>query len=88
MSDQRDFLAKGVGVDPKTDLAVLKINTFRSLPQPSFGLSRNVEVGQWVMAIGNPYGLQGSVTVGVISGVPGPISALQPMKTLYKRMPL
>ena len=69
LSDKRDFFAKVVGVDPKTDLAVLKINTFRSLPQPSFGLSRNVEVGQWVMAIGNPYGLQGSVTVGIISGV-------------------
>ena len=69
LSDKREFFAKVIGVDPKTDLAVLKVNSFRSLPQPSFGLSHNVEVGQWVMAIGNPYGLQGSVTVGVISGV-------------------
>lgn len=69
LSDKRDLFAKVIGVDPKTDLAVLKISSFRSLPQPSFGTSRDAEVGQWVMAIGNPYGLQGTVTVGVISGV-------------------
>ncbi len=69
LPDKRDLFAKVIGVDPKTDLAVLKISSFRSLPQPSFGTSRDAEVGQWVMAIGNPYGLQGTVTVGVISGV-------------------
>ena len=69
LSDKRDFFAKVVGVDPQTDLAVLKINSFRSLPHTSFSPSRDVEVGQWVMAIGNPYGLQGTVTVGVISGI-------------------
>ena len=69
LSDKRDLFAKVIGVDPKTDLAVLKISSFKSLPQPSFGTSRDAEVGQWVMAIGNPYGLQGTVTVGVISGV-------------------
>lgn len=69
LSDNRDFFAKVVGIDPKTDIAVLKINSFRSLPQPAFGSSQDAEVGQWVMAIGNPYGLQGTVTVGVISGI-------------------
>ena len=69
LSDQRDFFAKVVGIDPKTDLAVLKINFFRSLPQSSFGSSQEAKVGQWVMTIGNPYGLQGTVTVGVISGI-------------------
>jgi len=69
LSDKRTFFAKVVGSDPLTDLAVLKIFSFRNLPHPSFKTSRKVEVGQWVMAIGNPYGLQGSVTVGVISGI-------------------
>ena len=69
LSDQRSFFADVIGVDSKTDLAVIKINSFRRLPQPVFGSSTEIEVGQWVMAIGNPYGLQGSVTVGVVSGV-------------------
>ena len=69
LSDQRSFFADVIGVDSKTDLAVIKINSFRRLPQPVFGPSTEIKVGQWVMAIGNPYGLQGSVTVGVVSGV-------------------
>ena len=69
LPDNRDHFAKVIGVDPKTDLAVLKIFSLRTLPQPEFGFSRDVKVGQWVMAIGNPYGLQGTVTVGVISGI-------------------
>jgi len=69
LSDNRDFWAKVVGKDPLTDLAVLKINSFRSLPHLALEPARDVAVGQWVMAIGNPYGLQGSVTVGIISGV-------------------
>ncbi len=69
LPDNRDHFAKVIGVDPKTDLAVLKIFSLRTLPQPEFGSSRDVKVGQWVMAIGNPYGLQGTVTVGVISGI-------------------
>ena len=69
LSDQRSFFADVIGVDSKTDLAVIKINSFRRLPQPVFGPSTEIKVGQWVMAIGNPYGLQGSVTVGVISGI-------------------
>lgn len=69
LSDQRSFFADVIGVDSETDLAVIKINSFRRLPQPVFGPSIEIKVGQWVMAIGNPYGLQGSVTVGVISGI-------------------
>jgi len=63
-----DHTAKLVGSDPLTDLAVLKISTFRSLPYPAFGQSNDLGVGEWVMAVGNPYGLEGTVTVGVISG--------------------
>lgn len=68
LMDQREFSAKVVGVDPLTDLAVLKIFSFSSFPVPAFGSTKNLGVGEWVMAIGNPYGLDGTVTVGVISG--------------------
>ena len=68
LMDQSEFSAKVVGVDPLTDLAVLKIFSFSSFPVPAFGSSQNLGVGEWVMAIGNPYGLDGTVTVGVISG--------------------
>ncbi len=66
--DGREFTAKIVGTDPKTDLAVLKIFSLKSFPVPVFGQSDDLKVGEWVMAIGNPYGLDGTVTVGVISG--------------------
>lgn len=68
LMDQREFSAKVVGVDPLTDLAVLKIFSFSSFLVPTFGSTKNLGVGEWVMAIGNPYGLDGTVTVGVISG--------------------
>ena len=69
LSDQRSYFADVIGADPETDIAIIKINSFRRFPQPIFGSSTQIKVGQWVMAIGNPYGLQGSVTVGVVSGV-------------------
>ena len=68
LMDQREFSARIVGMDPMTDLAVLKIFSFSSFPTPVFGSTENLRVGEWVMAIGNPYGLDGTVTVGVISG--------------------
>lgn len=68
LSDQRKFSADKVGVDPKTDLAVLKIFSLKDFPAPEFGSAQDLQVGEWVMAIGNPYGLEGTVTVGVISG--------------------
>jgi S1-C subfamily serine protease len=68
LSDQRKLTADKIGVDPKTDLAVLKIFSLKNFPSPEFGSDNNLNVGEWVMAIGNPYGLEGTVTVGVISG--------------------
>jgi len=58
---------KVVGRDPKTDIALLKVTPKRPLPAVKFGSSESIKVGDWVMAIGNPFGLGGSVTIGIIS---------------------
>ena len=68
ISNGREYFGKILGYDSQTDLAVLKISTLRILTEPKFGHSANAKVGEWVMAIGNPYGLEGTVTVGIISG--------------------
>lgn len=56
-----------VWTDPQRDLAVLKVDTFRPLKPVTLGTSKNTKVGEWVLAIGNPLGLDNTVTVGVIS---------------------
>ena len=58
---------KVLGKDTKTDLALLKVTPKKPLPAVPFGSSERLKVGDWVMAIGNPFGLGGSVTVGIIS---------------------
>jgi serine protease Do len=67
LQDKTKYRAKVVGRDPKTDLAVLKIKADRPLPYVSFGDSSAAQVGDWVMAVGNPFGLGGTVTTGIIS---------------------
>lgn len=70
LSDKRSFTARMIGNDPQTDLAVLKIDTRDSLPFIKLGDSDAMRVGDWVIAIGNPFpeqGLDRTVTVGVIS---------------------
>lgn len=67
MADRRSFPAKLIGTDPKTDLAVIKISPNNPLPYVKFGDSDKVEVGQWVVAIGHPRGLDQTVTKGIIS---------------------
>ena len=57
-----------VGRDTKTDIALLKINAGRNLPYVAFGDSDRERIGDWVIAVGNPYGLGGSVTAGIVSG--------------------
>lgn len=59
--------AKVVGTDRETDLAVIKIDTGKTLPSAKIGNSDSVEVGDWVLAIGSPFGLNSSVTAGIIS---------------------
>ena len=65
--EEEPFDAEIVGRDPETDLALLKIKADRIFPTLAFGNSDEAEVGQWVMAIGNPFGLDHSVTAGIIS---------------------
>ena len=67
LSDQRKFTAKLVGRDPKSDIAVLKVDAPKPLPAAELGDSDHLRVGQWAIAIGNPFGLDRTVTVGIIS---------------------
>ncbi len=67
LQDGSKYPAKIIGRDPKTDLAVLKINADKPLPYVQFGDSSAAQVGDWVMAVGNPFGLGGTVTTGIIS---------------------
>ncbi len=67
LQDDTKYEAELVGVDEKTDLALLKIVPDRDLPAVGWGDSEISRVGDWVMAIGNPFGLGGSVTAGIIS---------------------
>lgn len=69
LSDKTKFIAQVIGKDPDTDLAVLKVTTDRALPFAKLGDSGGVKVGQWVLAVGNPFGLDRTVTLGVVSGI-------------------
>lgn len=66
LSDRRDFVGKLVGADPKTDIAVIKIKE-NDLPTIVWGDSDKIHVGEFVLAIGNPFGLNSTVTSGIIS---------------------
>jgi serine protease Do len=67
LQDNSKYTAKIIGRDPKTDIAILKINADKPLPHVTFGDSSAAQVGDWVMAVGNPFGLGGTVTTGIIS---------------------
>src|SRR4051794_2767935 len=67
--------ARILGTDPRTDIAVLKVDADKPLPFITLGNSRDVKPGEWVVAMGNPFGLGGSVTAGIVSAVSRDIGA-------------
>jgi serine protease Do len=68
LSDQQNFKGKIIGSDPKTDIAVIKIST-QDLPTIKWGNSDKIQVGEFVLAFGNPYSLSNTVTMGIVSAV-------------------
>ncbi|XOD66856.1 MAG: Do family serine endopeptidase [Flavobacteriales bacterium Tduv] len=67
LNNQKNYKAKLIGADPNTDIALLKIEEKEKLPFLYFSNSDNVQVGEWVLAIGNPFGLNSTVTAGIVS---------------------
>jgi serine protease Do len=66
LTDRREFRAKVLGSDPKTDVAVIRIDA-KNLPVVRLGSTQDLRVGEWVLAIGSPFGFENSVTAGVVS---------------------
>jgi serine protease Do len=67
LSNRDEYDAKLIGVDPKTDVALIKVKPREELPTMHMGDSEELEVGDWVVAIGNPFGLAATVTAGIVS---------------------
>jgi|SRR5580658_505201 serine protease Do len=67
LMDKREFTAKVIGKDPKSDLALIKIDTKEPLPVAELGSSNQTQIGDWVVAIGNPFGFSLTVTAGIVS---------------------
>ena len=76
LANGRRYNAKVVGTDQETDLAVLRIDTGTELQPATFGDSDDIAVGQWVLAVGNPFGLENTVTAGIISAKGRPAMGL------------
>ncbi len=67
LSDRREYVAEVVGTDARSDIAVLKVEAEKPLPSLKLGKSSELEVGEWVLAIGSPFGFDHSVTAGIVS---------------------
>jgi len=76
LNNERTFTAKVIGTDPNTDLALIKIDE-KDLPFVNFGNSDDVKIGEWVLAVGNPFNLTSTVTAGIVSAKARNINILQ-----------
>jgi serine protease Do len=83
LNDKRSFTAKIIGTDPSTDLALLKIDATK-LPYLIYGNSDSLDIGEWVLAVGNPFNLTSTVTAGIVSAKARNINI--PLKLLSRRM--
>lgn len=81
LPDGRSFIAKLIGTDAATDVALLKINSEKPLPMVDFGDDKKLRVGDWVVAVGNPFGLSNSVTAGIVSSLGRNIESSQQIPT-------
>ncbi|MDF1577649.1 MAG: DegQ family serine endoprotease [Desulfobulbales bacterium] len=68
LTNHQEYDAKIIGRDPKTDVALIKVEPENGLTAVNFGDSDKIRVGEWVVAIGNPYGFENTVTTGIVSG--------------------
>ena len=69
LTDRREFSAKVIGMDTRTDVAVIKINTNSPLPTVRIGNPASLKAGEWVLAIGSPFGFENSATAGIVSNI-------------------
>ncbi len=76
LDDKREYTARLVGTDPSTDLALIKVDAQRLLPV-RFGNSDSIRVGEWVLAVGNPFNLESTVTAGIVSAKGRSINILE-----------
>lgn len=84
-SDHKSFKAKVLGTDPSTDIAVIKVEG-ANFPAMAFANSDNVKVGEWVLAVGNPFNLESTVTAGIVSAKGRNIGILaQKQQQMYRR---
>ena len=86
--DNIQHQAKVLGRDERTDLALLKLDTNQQLPYVTWGNSDDAKVGDWVVAVGNPFGLGGTVTAGIISTPMAPDGAGNGMMLSHDTGPL
>lgn len=78
LEDKREFDAQVVGIDEATDLALLRVKAKEPLPALTFGDSDSLRIGEWVLAVGNPFSLNATVTAGIVSGKGRSIDVLEP----------
>lgn len=67
LNNNKTYAAELIGTDPQTDIALIKIEAERTLPYLAFGDSDNTKIGEWVLAVGNPFNLTSTVTAGIVS---------------------